>query len=389
MTVLRCLWNLIKREVNRLTAQPIYLFCMVVAPLIGMIFFLSLMKDGLPKKLPIAVVDMDDSSSSRQLTRLLDTFQDLSVAERSQSFEDARVKMQQGHIYGIFYIPEDFSKKAITGKQPKISYYTNNAFLIAGSLLFRDMKVVATMANASVALQTGLAKGYTEDQVMATIQPIVIDSHPLGNPWLNYSIYLNNALLPTILELMIILVTVFSLGTEIKMGTARQLLQMGNNSIILSLTGKLIPHTIVFTLMGFLCCSVLYGFQSFPLANGWPPMLLAMFLLVLASQAFGLFLFSLIPILRLSLSAACLLGMLAFSFSGFTFPVTEMAPAIQALTNIFPIRHYFLIYVDQALTGRPFVDSLGSYLSLLGFLVLPFFLLRNLKDALLYIKYIP
>lgn len=186
MSILECLWNLCKREVQRLTAQPIYLFCMVAAPLIGLIFFLSLMRDGLPENLPIAVVDMDDSSTSRQLTRLLDSFQILEVRERTQSFEEARIEMQRGHIYGIFYIPEDFAKKTITGKQPKISYYTNNSFLIAGSLLFRDMKIGATLANASVGLQTGLAKGYTEDLIMAALQPIVIDAHPLGNPWLNY-----------------------------------------------------------------------------------------------------------------------------------------------------------------------------------------------------------
>mgnify|MGYP000003482497 CR=1 FL=1 len=51
--------------------------------------------------------------------------------------------------------------------------------------------------------------------------------------------------------------------------------------------------------------------------------------------------------------------------------------------------HYFLIYVDQALNGRPFFYSWAEYAWLMGFLVLPFLIGKNLKNALLYFKYIP
>ena len=57
--------------------------------------------------------------------------------------------------------------------------------------------------------------------------------------------------------------------------------------------------------------------------------------------------------------------------------------------NLFPLRHYFLIYVDQALNGRPFFYSWAEYAWLMGFLVLPFLIGKNLKNALLYFKYIP
>ena len=66
-----------------------------------------------------------------------------------------------------------------------------------------------------------------------------------------------------------------------------------------------------------------------------------------------------------------------------------MHPTLQALTNLFPLRHYFLIYVDQALNGRDIFFTWGEYLWLAAFLVLPFLIGKNLKDALLYFKYIP
>lgn len=382
-------WAIAKREMKRLVSRPLYLFSMLVAPLLSTVFFITLMDSGLPTELPVAVVDLDNSSTSRNLTRQLAAFEQTGVVMRTASFQEARIALQKGDIYGIYYIPENFAVDAASGKQPKLSFYTNNAFLIAGSLLFRDMKTMSVLAGGAVGLQLGLAKGYTEAQIMGQLQPIVIETHSLGNPWLNYSVYLNNVILPGVLQLMIFLVTVFAIGSEIKMGTSQEWLRMGNHSLLVSLLGKLLPHTVIFSLMGITICSVLYGYSGFPLLSGWLPMVSAMILLVLASQAVGVFMIGVLPTLRLGLSFASLFGMIAFSITGFTFPVPAMDPTLQALSELFPLRHYFLIYVDQALNGRALYYSWPQYVMLVAFFILPFFVGKNLKNALLYFKYIP
>lgn len=383
------IWLIAKREVHRLVAQPIYFFCMLIAPAICVIFFVSLMHEGLPTDLPIAVVDMDNSATSRNLIRQLDAFEQTEVYMKTMSFTEARQEMQKGNVYGIFYIPSGFAVDATSGKQPRLSFYTNGTYLIAASLLFRDMKTMSVLAGAAVGLQTGQAKGYTEAQIMGQLQPIVIGTHPIGNPWLNYSVYLNNTVLPGIIQLMVFLVTVFSIGTEIKYSTSRKWLDMGGSSIAVSLLGKLLPQTAIFTVVGFMYCAVLYGFNSFPLNSGWFPMLLAMFLLIISSQAVGVFMIGVLPTPRLGLSFASLFGMISFSIVGFSFPVQGMDPTLQALARLFPLRHYFLIYVDQALNGRALFYTLGEYAWLLGFLILPFLIGRNLKRALLDFKYLP
>ena len=378
-----------RRELRRLTTQPIYLFCMVGAPLICFIFFLSLMGKGLPTDLPLAVVDEDNSATSRSLIRQLDAFEQSRVALLTASFEEARQAMQRGEVYAIIRVPARFSVEATTGKQPMLSFYTNGSYLIAASLLYRDLRTISVLAGGAVGLQTGLAKGYTEAQIMGQLQPIVIDTHPLGNPWLNYSVYLNNTILPGVLQLMVFLVTIFSLGTEIKYGTAKEWLAEGGQSMTVSLLGKLLPQTAIFTLVGFLLLALLYGFHSFPLLCGWGPMLAAIFLLVVASQSVGVLMFGAMPTLRLGLSAACLFGMISFSIVGFSFPVHAMHPTLQALARLFPLRHYFLIYVDQALNGRALSYTWSEYAWLLGFLVLPFLIGKNLKAALMDFEYIP
>ena len=383
------IWDIAKREMRQLSARPIYLFSMVFAPLFSALFFITLMAEGLPTELPIAVVDLDNSSTSRGLIRQLDAFGQTAVTLRTASFEEARKEMQSGSIYGIYRIPKDFATLAAQGKQPKLSFYTNNASLIAGSLLFRDMKTISVLAGGSVGLQVGLAKGQTESQIMGQLQPISIDTVTLGNPWLNYSVYLNNIIIPGILQLMIFLVTVFSIGNEIKLGTSRDWLQESGNSLLKALLGKLLPHTVIFTTVGLSITYILYGVSSFPLQSGWLPMVAAMVLLVLAAQAMGVFMIGVLPTLRLGLSFASLFGMVAFSITGFTFPVKAMYPPLQALSELFPLRHYFLIYVDQALNGRALYYTWTEYVILASFMLLPLFVGRNLKRALLYFNYIP
>ena len=387
--ILKSFYAIGKRELERILSAPVQLFCMIVAPIVSTLFFLSLMQGGLPTNLPTVVVDMDNTATTRKLIRQVDAFQQVSVLGTTADFAEARKQVQQGKAYAIFYIPKDFTVMATAGKRPKLSFYTNYSILIPGSLIYRDLRVTAALAGASVGLQRGLAEGKTETQVMAALQPIVLDTHAIGNPWLNYSVYLNNTIIPGILQLMIFLVTTFSIGMEIKRGTSKEWLKLGNGSMLLSLVGKLFPHTVIFTIVGFLCSSILYGYNAFPLESGWLPMLSAMFLLIIASQAVGVFMIGVLPVLRLGLSFASLFGMLAFSIVGFSFPSTAMHPTLQALAKMFPLRHYFLIYVDQGLNGRELIYTWSEYVWLLAFLFLPFLILRNLKSALLSFYYIP
>ena len=44
----KILWKVIVRELHQLVARPIYLFSIVIAPLLSYAFFLSLMDNGLP-----------------------------------------------------------------------------------------------------------------------------------------------------------------------------------------------------------------------------------------------------------------------------------------------------------------------------------------------------
>lgn len=380
-------WRVMQREVARMLSQPVYVFCMVVAPLIGYLFFTTLMGKGLPTDIPVGVVDEDNTSVTRQVLRNLDAFQQTAIVKQYANFGEAREAMQQGKIYAFYYIPEGTTEQVLSSKQPTVSFYTNAAYLVPASLEYRDMKMMAELASGAIARETLYAKGYTDDQVMGILQPIKMEMHAIGNPGLNYSIYLSNILLPAMLMLLIMQVTIYAIHSEVKDGTSQRWLELANGNFYKALAGKLLPQLMVWIVMGATYLVVLYAYWDFPLKSGIWPMALAALLLILVSQAFGVFLCELLPSLRWALSIATLWGVLSFPISGFSFPQIAFPASLKALSYLFPLRHYYLIYVDQALNGLPLHYSWVNYAALLLFLALPMLFPNRLKKCMLEYKY--
>lgn len=380
--------EVMRREWGILSTRPIYFFGMILAPFLTAFLLLYMMAGGLPQDMPVAVVDEDGSATSRALVRSLDAFQSSRVSLRALSMPEALSAMRRGEVYAIYHIPRGLQAHAGSARQPKIHYYTNGSYLMAGSFTFRDMKMLSELASAKVGLQTGQARGRTEEQIMGAIQPIRVQLEVMSNPWLNYSAYLTTTILPGVLQLMIFLITSYSIGVEIKRRTARSWLAAADGSMVRALVGKLLPHTLIFLLVGWSLQGLLYGWMGYPLQSSWWSMAGAMLALVLSAQSLGAFFVALIPVLRMSLSLGSLLGMLSFSISGMSIPVSTMSPAVQALSHIFPLRYYYQIGINQALVGAPWVEAMPLYLGLLAFLLLPLVTLPRLRHFLLHMDYI-
>ena len=378
----------LRRELAYIARRPIYLFASIGAPLLVATLLLYMMGSGLPSNMPVAVVDEDHTSTSRALVRSLDAFQSSEVVLQAESMPEALVAMRSGEVYGILHIPKGLQAHAGSSRQPKLYYYTNSTYLMAGSFVFKDMKMLSELASAKVGLQVGQAKGMSMERIMGSVQPISVKSTVMSNPWLNYSAYLLTVILPGIIQLMVFLLTSYSIGVEIKRNTAHTWLETAKGSISTALIGKLLPQTLLFLVSGLSVQALLYGWMGYPLQSGWGPMGLAILLLVLAGQAMGIIFIALIPIVRMAMSVGSLIGMLSFSISGMSLPVSSMLPSVQALAYIFPLRYYYQIGINQALLGAPWSESVGYYLGLLCFTLPAIVLLPRLKRHLLTIDYI-
>ena len=377
------------RSVVQLVRRPIYWVAFFVLPLFCFMLLTSLMQSGLPMKVPAAMVDKDGSGLSRNLTQNLGGMQMVDLVADCNSFTEARHLMQRGDIFGYFLIPENFERDLLSGRKPVVTFYTNMTYFVPASILFKTFKTTALFTKAGVAMTVLESLGASPDEVTPLMLPVNIHARGIHNPELNYAIYLCNSFVPGVLEIMIFLVTCFSLGQEIKYGSSRRLLAMADGSIVKALAAKLLPQTLIWIVIAIFMEAWLFGVNGYPVYGSWFWLTLSEVMFVLACQGWAVFFFGVLPNLRLSLSVCALLGILAFSVAAFSFPVESMYPAIGIFSWILPTRYNLLIYIDQALNGVDLYYSRVWFAAYIGFMILPFTMLWRIKREMAKPVYAP
>ena len=372
-----------RRELRIIRQRPIYLLGSVGVIAFCAIFFLTFLKDGLPSDVPIGLVDYDYSSTSRNFCQQLDATQ-LGKVVHYDSFAAAREDMNRGKIAAVCVVPVGMNDDIQANRQPKITFYVNGLYFVSGALAWKDLLQMVNLTNGAVQRQAFRARGYNDSQIMGMIRPVDVDVHQIGNVGTNYNCYLSSVLLPGVLEMIVIIVLIYSLGAELKYGTSRHLLQTSGNSIVTALAGKLLVWTLTFSAIGLILILLLFHRLHFPLAGSIWNMFLGIFLMIFASEAIAIFILEMLPVPRLALSIGALYSVLGFSLSGFTLPIEAMPPYIQGLAAAFPLRHYYLFYVQEAIFGAGFAGWWKQVIYLLIFILLPLIGLVRLKKAYIH-----
>ena len=377
------------RELSILRKNYIYGFCMVVFPLMVMVFFTTLMQDGLPVEMPMGIVDADNTTTTRALIRRLDAFQMTSIKHSYATVAEARKAIQNNEIYGFLYFPKGTTEKLLASRQPKISYYYTYTTLAAGALMMKDLKTLSTLGSAAVGQSTMRAKGYTPEQIQTFLQPVKIDLHQIANPWTSYNAYLSTMMVPGLTMLFIFLITAYSLGTELKFNTSKKWVEMADNRMVVAILGKFLPQTLIWLAVVYSYEYYVFFHLGFPhLGSPWMLVLIGL-MQVLASQGFGIFIFGLAPSLRMSMSICSLWAVLSISMAGSAFPVMGMDRPLQSLSWLFPLRHYWMIYQTCVFNGFPLIESWFHFAALAGFMLLPWLVVNKIKNAMLTYVYIP
>jgi ABC-2 type transport system permease protein len=383
-------FDIVLRELNIIVRKNrIYGFCMVVFPVLLVVFFTTMLDDGLPQDLPIGVVDHDNSATSRSLIRNLDAMQNSRVVYRFASVTEARNAMQEGKVFAYLYIPEGTAAKLMAGRQPDISYYYTMTCMTAGSMASKDLKTISMLGSAAVGQATLSAKGATKEQIRTALQAVTIDAHMIANPQGSYNYSLTTVFVPGILMLFMALLSAYALGMEMKFDSGKEWLARAGNNILVAILGKYIVHALVFLLVIFSYQYYIFNVLHFPHLGGVWSIVRLTLLQVAASIGFGIFAFGLMPSLRMSMSISSLWMVLGISMCGSAFPVAGMDPPLQAMSWLFPLRHYWMLYQATVLNGFPVIDVWFHLVALVAFTLLPWFVLRKVKIAMLNYVYIP
>ena len=368
-----------RRETGRITRQPMYFVLMIVLPVVSFAFFALLFNQGAIRNIPIAVLDQDNTTLSRKAVQMIDDTPTAMVAYGIQGMDEGERLMREGRIMAIVQIPAFFEKNILSNSQTRLENYVSGTNITVNGLLSKDIQTAVTTFTAGIQLQVLMKQGLTQRQAMAQLMPVRFDKHVLFNPHINYGYYLSPSFMPMMLMIFAMLVTIFAIGTELKAGTAREWLDTAGGSVFAALVGKMLPLVTMMLLMTLTMFLILFKIVGVPLNGSLTALLFGCMLFVLAYMAIGVLIVTLLSNLRLSLSIGGGYSVLAFTFSGLTFPIMAMWEPMQWVSKIFPFTFYTDIFVDQMLRGTPWVYSLPDLCYMSLFIVLPLLCLPRLK----------
>ena len=370
-----------RREMHRLTHQPMYFVLMVVLPVVSFAFFALLFNKGAIRNIPIAVLDEDHTTLSRKVAQMIDDTPTAMVAYDIQSMDEGERLMREGKIIAIVQIPAFFEKNILSNSQTHLENYISGTNISVNGLLSKDIQTAVTTFTAGVQLQVLMKQGLTQRQAMAQLMPVRFDRHVLFNPHINYGYYLSPSFMPMMLMIFVVMVTIFSIGTELKHATAREWMAAGNGSVWAALLGKVLPITAIMFLISLVMLLINFKIVGTPLNGSLTVILIGTLLFILSYQSISVLIVSLLANLRLSLSIGGGYSVLAFTFSGLTFPIMAMWEPMQWVSKIVPFTFYTDIFVDQMLRGAPWVYSLPDLGYMMLFIVLPLLCLPRLKKV--------
>lgn len=381
------IYRVLQRELHMMFARPLYMFASVGVMLLSTFFFLTLMRGGAAENMPVAVVDLDQTSISRRLIHEMQATPSVDIQLVTNSYPEAREAMQQGKIYGIFVIREGFYSDLVAFKRPQLDFYVTNAYTVGGNTAYKQLLTMANLTSGAFQREVLRKKGLPDDIIMHRIQPLAIEGHMVANPWGNYSVYLVSTILPGILGLICLMLTVFAIGFELKARTSHAWLRAAGGNYTVAMIGKLIPYTFIYQVLGIGCHFIMYRYAGFPVYGSHGRLLFGMVLYIFAMEGLGITLIGLLPTLRDAISIGALYSMLGFSLSGFTYPQMCMLPPVRALSYMEPLRHYYLIYVNEALMAAPPENSIIYMLALNAFMLSALCVAPRLHRALVYQNY--
>lgn len=379
--------QVVKRELRRMVSRPIYLMMTVIIPALVIVFFATFLNQGVPNQMPVAIVDFDNSTLSRTISRTLSAGQMCNVKYKLSSYESAKTKMQQGEVYAFVIIPRNFEKDVYSGKAPIVNFYTEYAHYLGSSLIMKEINTTLTTISIGADLKMRLMKGENATQATAQVNPISNDVHIIANPLLNYALYLTSIIMPGIIFIMAMICTVYAIGIELKNASSRRWLVTGNRNILTALSAKLLPYTLLYTFMIIISEIVMERIMGFPNEGNPVIMYLGAMFTIISYQAMGILILGVFPSMRTALSITAFYGVMSFTLTGFTYPNEAMLPAVKPFTFLYPLRQYYQLYCNVQINGLSFLESIIPFMYLMIFWLVPFIVIMRIKSVAIKLDY--
>ncbi len=372
-------------ESKKLLHSPLRMVWVLVVPLFFFVFLSRLFGDGAMRDIPVSVCDLDQTASSRALLRELEAAPSIHIAQYVTEPAEGQLYLKRGDYYAFIVIPRGFEKDIYKAKPTQAICYTNNQFLLPANFIQKDFFETIIQFSSDLTVDKRMKNGQIPDQAIGAVKKIELDAHVLYNPYTNYSYYLNLGLFPMMFQIVVMMFTAYIPGLVLKRKRGLHLYNMGEGKALSIVIGKLLPYTIVFSLVTWLMDVYLFDLLGVPSKGTFIEGFVLSIFFILAAQFLGFAISAVSPNLRSAVTYGGGFAALAFSFSGYTFPIDGIPLLMKIGVELFPFTHFLHAYIDIAIKGHdliwtwPHLAALVGYI-LLGLLTLPIYMKRLQKN---------
>jgi ABC-2 type transport system permease protein len=331
-----------------LTLKPAF-SVLIVATLIYAALYPQPYRTEALRHVPIAVVDLDGTDSSRELARRVDASADVAVAAVLPDQASAEREVHARNLFGILVIPQYFERDLLHDRQSPVALYADASYFLIYQRISGGVTAVAKTMGAEVETARLIAARVDPRIAAAASDPMPLTAVPLFNPQGGYATYILPAAFILIMQ-QTLLIGVGLLGTyrndAIRTGPAASI---GPIAVV---TGKLLAYLILEAIIAPFYLIVIPYLYNIPRLG--TPLSVFIFALpfVLAVSALGLVIAGLFrsPLTVQLVSAA--LGIPFLFLAGFSWPTEAMPPFLHAIATVLPS--------TSAINGIVAVSQLGA-----------------------------
>lgn len=203
---------LLRHEFHRILHDEGLLIFLLLVPLGYPLLYTFIYTNEVVREVPAIAVELSGSSLGRQFLRQVDATPDVHIIRQASSMDEARQLMQQGHAYGIIYIPTDFDQQLHTGRQAHVSLFCDMSGLLYYKALLMACTDVSLLMNKEI--QATLSPSATRRQIAVSTEPVRYESIAFFNPQTGFASFVIPAVLILIIQQTLLLGAGLTAGTD-------------------------------------------------------------------------------------------------------------------------------------------------------------------------------
>lgn len=304
------------------------LLLLVLAPLVYGFFYPWPYQTQAVTRVPVAVVDQDHSSLSRQMTRFANASPLLDVRLITADEREARYALWRGEIEGYAVLPADLKRDVVRGAATVVTVEANGSYaLLNKAVLYGFAQAVGTVS-AGVEIRKLQAGGQSALQARAARNPIDTQMVALFNPTEGYGSYVVPAVALLIIQQTLLMGVGLLVGLWTETGLHR-----ANASTWL---GRILGFSTVGYLSGLLYFGWIFLAQDFPRGANSDAALVLLAFYVVAICTVGALLGVWFGNRERALQVLLFTALPMVFVSGFSWPAEALPQVLQAARWLFP-----------------------------------------------------